>query len=215
MRRTVAIVVLGLAGLLAALIGSGLALRLVAGRGPTGLDRTVTRWFVDLRTPGLTDAAKAVQFLGRSEFLFAVVAIAGVMLATRYARAGVLLFLACLGAETMVDVVKPIVDRLRPPPRLWLEVTGRDAFPSGHALISTAIALGVVATIGVAIDRRPPPWAWAVAGVVAAVIGLSRVYLGVHWITDVVAGWAAGGAWVLLLTVALRRSREAELSPTP
>jgi undecaprenyl-diphosphatase len=223
MRRTVAVVALGFVGLFLLLIGAGFLLRIVAGRGPTGADRTVTDWFVDLRTPWLTDAVKSVQFLGRSELLLVVVAVAGVLLATRHARSGVVLVLACAGAETMVDVVKPLVGRARPPVRLWLEATARGAFPSGHALISMTIALATVAAVGLATGRRPPRWAWAVGTAVSGVVGLGRVYLGVHWITDVLGGWAAGAAWVSLLVATVGRpprapeviSSRPAVSPSP
>jgi undecaprenyl-diphosphatase len=215
MRRTVGIVVLGFAALLAALVAAGFLLHAVAGRGPVGFDRTITDAIVDLRSPGLTRAVEWVQLLGRSEFLLAVVAVSGILLATRWARAGLVLFLACIGAETMVDVVKPVVDRMRPPAHLWLEATGRGAFPSGHAVISTTVALAVVAAIGVATARRPPWWAWTLAALVSVWIGLSRVYLGVHWVTDVLAGWAAGAAWVALLVAAIARPAWDDVSPSP
>jgi undecaprenyl-diphosphatase len=203
MRRPSFVVLGGFAALLAAGIGSGLLLHAAVGTGPTGLDQRVTDWFVARRGPGLTEAVRSIQFLGRSELMFAVVAIAGVLLVTDLRRVGMLLLVACVGAETFVDVIKPAVGRQRPPARLWLEHTGRGAYPSGHALISTVVVMVVVAAIGMARGRPVPRAVWCAAAVVPLAVGLSRVYLGVHWLTDVLAGWLIGGVWIVLVVHAV------------
>jgi len=199
MRRPVLIVLAGFGVLTAFGVGTGFLLRAAVGRGPTALDERVLHWFVDRRGPGLTDAVRAIQFLGRTEFMFVIVALAGVLLVSSQRRVGLVLVVACVGAETFVDVIKPVVGRRRPPVHLWLEHTGRGAYPSGHALISTVVTMSVVAAIGALTGRRIPAWLWWVAGVVPLAVGLGRLYLGVHWLTDVLGGWLIGGLWIALL----------------
>jgi undecaprenyl-diphosphatase len=81
---------------------------------------------------------------------------------------------------------------------LWLTSVTSTAFPSGHATqsLSTYAALALVSAAVVSAPRRP---ALAVAAVIAAGVGWSRVYLGVHWATDVLAGWLAAACWVALV----------------
>ncbi len=77
---------------------------------------------------------------------------------------------------------------------------GGYAFPSGHATEATAV-YGMLAVVLASGTRR---WrakvlGWASAVLTAAVVGISRLYLGAHWLTDVLAGWALGGTWLLLV----------------
>jgi membrane-associated phospholipid phosphatase len=199
MLRRVLVLAAGFLVLLGLGIGAGLALHTVVGSGAAAWERSVTDWFVARRTGGCTDALKPLQLLGRSELMLLLVAAGGALLAVGPRRVGAFLLVACFGAEMLVDLIKPVVDRARPPARLWLERTGSGAFPSGHALISTVITIATVAAVGALLGRRVPGWGWCVAAVVPLVIGLSRVYLGVHWITDVVMGWLLGGLWVALV----------------
>ena len=127
----------------------------------------------------------------------------------------ILMLVAAAGSLTMTTVGKAIVGRVRPP--LSEAVPPYEyafSFPSGHALNSTVIA-GMVAYL---LIRRLQSQATRALAVVTAVIwalamGLSRVFLGHHWLTDVIFGWALGAAWLALLITAhrlfltVRRSR--------
>lgn len=82
---------------------------------------------------------------------------------------------------------------------------GGKAFPSGHALQATAVwgMLAVLAASGVACWWRKV-LVWSAGAAVAVAVGVSRVYLGAHWLTDVICGWLLGGLWLTALVVAAR-----------
>src|SRR5262249_26292441 len=113
--------------------------------------------------------------------------------------------LACLllagwgGAIGLYTLTKHSVQRMRPPMNIWLTDVGRSSsFPSGHATqsMATFLALAFVVAAWLPNARRP---ARVLAVALAAGIGWSRVYLGVHWATDVAAGWVIGLIWIAIV----------------
>ncbi len=162
--------------------------------GPTPGDQTALDFGNDIRMGWLDDVAKAVTFLGSGyvvvplAFAFAV----GLGALRRWTELGVMLA-GTLAILFLPDAIKDWTDRPRPPGGLT-EASG-SSFPSGHAAQATFYTW---AAITMAI-RVAPGLAWRsalIAGgiVVAALIGLSRVYLRVHWLSDVSGGWALGCA---------------------
>ena len=114
-------------------------------------------------------------------------------------------------------MVKALVGRPRPPSALALGTYGGMAFPSGHALQATAVwgMLAVLTAASVA-RRRTKVLVWCAGAAVALGVGASRVYLGAHWLTDVMGGWALGGLWLTVLVVAApSRPRLSSLNPRP
>ena len=116
------------------------------------------------------------------------------------------MLIATAGSLLMTTVGKAIVGRARPP--LTEAVPPYEyafSFPSGHTLNSTVIA-GVVAYL--LLRRLTTTWARAVTVVLAVVwavvMGLSRVFLGHHWLTDVTFAWLLGSAWLALIITAHR-----------
>ena len=104
------------------------------------------------------------------------------------------------GGILLYSLTKHFVHRPRPPAGLWLtDVSHTTSFPSGHATqsLATFLALGLVGAAWRSWPRRPGR---VVAVVLAGGVGWSRVYLGVHWTTDVVAGWLTAAAWIAVLT---------------
>lgn len=177
------------------------------GDGLTAVDRPIWSWFVDHRTGALTVAAKIVTTLGSTVAIGALALITVVALALRRPHRGEAALVATVsaGAGLLVAVSKPIVGRVRPPVELRLVTETNASFPSGHALASVAI-LGVLAVVLVPVlvpaGSRLRTGVIAVLAVFALLIGLSRLYLGVHWSTDVAGGWLIGAGWLLIcLTV--------------
>ena len=161
----------------------------------------------------MTTVARALSTIGSQKVLVPLVAVVAIVLIVRGARtpAG-LLIVIWAGAIELYSLAKNVVDRPRPPMHLWLTNASSTAFPSGHATqsLSTFAALALVAAAVTPIARRP---VLALAAVVAAGVGWSRVYLGVHWTTDVLAGWLAAACWVALMARVAHTRRTHEASP--
>lgn len=110
-----------------------------------------------------------------------------------------------IGGSAVINVVlKAVFQRDRP--QLWQRIITENghSFPSGHAMASASLALVVMLLLW------PTRWRWwAVGGAVtyAMAIGLSRLYLGVHYPSDVIAGWLVAGVWVLVTAAVIRHWR--------
>ncbi|WP_020179116.1 phosphatase PAP2 family protein [Methylopila sp. M107] len=136
--------------------------------------------------------------------LLSVLAVAYFLVARRYASA-LFLTVAVGGGALLNTALKIGFARPRPDLVDHLVQVQSLSFPSGHAMSSAVIYL----TIGALLAQSEPRWAirgyiFAVAGLLTLLIGVSRVYLGVHYPTDVLAGWALGAAWALLCWLVAR-----------
>ena len=150
------------------------------------------------RVAGLTSVMKAVTTVGNDLYLWIAVLIGGAILArlTRSWRPLLLLALAMLGAVSLNHIVKLAVTRTRPPSPFWAIPANDGSFPSGHAAESAAVYRTLARIFGGTQKELGVKILTAAIGIIAPLlIGISRVYLGVHWPTDVVAGWALGGMW--------------------
>jgi membrane-associated phospholipid phosphatase len=182
-------------------IGAGELLELAerADRS-TSFDSSITAWVVAHRTSGLTTLARFMSTLGSQAVLLPLTAVVTVALVARrqLLPAGVLVA-SWGGALGLYSLTKHFVHRTRPPMDIWLTDVGKTtSFPSGHATQSmgTLLALALVGAVWLSGVRR----ALLVLALVLAVgVGWSRVYLGVHWTTDVLAGWLIGAAWVTIV----------------
>jgi membrane-associated phospholipid phosphatase len=185
------------------------------GGGVTRLDRPTLGWVVEHRTPAWSAFLAAITTLGNTAVVATttIVVVAGLLLARRWVGAGQVA-LAQVGAGTLVAVGKVAVGRQRPPEATRLAVEATLSFPSGHALGTIVLALTLVSLVWRSAGRRWLRWlAVSVATLLVLGVGVSRVYLGVHWVTDVLGGWLAGGAWATVCLVAsvllVRRVRPA------
>ncbi|HEY1572077.1 MAG TPA: phosphatase PAP2 family protein [Pseudonocardiaceae bacterium] len=159
--------------------------RAVAGAHGLAVDHawlaTVSRVVTDLGSPVAADIVTAVA---------AVVA-----LVWRHVVVAVVIVGARLGELGTVAVVKLVADRARPSFAQPLATASGNSFPSGHSAGSAAL-YGVLLLLVISALARGPRVAVVVAGIVFVVaVGASRIFLGVHHPTDVVAGLAIGGAW--------------------
>ncbi len=114
-------------------------------------------------------------------------------------RAAVYVAVACLGAIVLSSLFKRAFERPRPDLVPHGSFVYTSSFPSGHSTMSAAVylTLGMVASRFVP-RRRLKVLFMAVAVFVTGAVGVSRVYLGVHWPSDVLAGWSVGAAWALV-----------------
>ncbi|MFL6056381.1 MAG: HAD-IC family P-type ATPase [Actinoallomurus sp.] len=177
------------------------------------LDEPVTRFIARHRVGWLTAVLEAVTWLGNGFAVTVLIVTAGVWLrvATGRWRPMLLLAATAVGAGVLDTLFKVLVARPRPPAGLMLVQAQGYAFPSEHTT-QTAV-YGALAYLMASRVRgwRRRVTVCAGAVTVAVVLGLSRVYLGVHWLTDVLGGWALAGAWLaLVLTVTITIGR---LSP--
>jgi undecaprenyl-diphosphatase len=163
-------------------------------------------------------AARDVSALGGFTVLTLLTVLAGgfLLITQKYADAFVLLA-AVVGATLLSESLKLGYARPRPDLVAHSVETLGASFPSGHATLSAATYLTIGALLAHAQQRRRvKSYIHVTAIVVALLIGASRVYLGVHWPTDVLAGWFLGAAWsILCVTLAsfLARGRETTLAP--
>ena len=195
------------ASLLGLIFVGALAGGLLRQAGPTGLvDQPAASFLVAHRQGWLTGVMRLVTDLGAAGVLVPLVLAAG--LAWRWRRGSwrplALLAGAAAGAWVVQVAVKQLVERPRPPAGLALSHATGFAFPSGHATDAAAV-YGMLAVL-LARSGRPAARvaAWAGAAALVALVGLSRLYLGVHWLSDVVAGAALGIAWLLAIFIAGR-----------
>lgn len=145
--------------------------------------------------------------LGGGPFLtFLTLATAGFLVAARKWGMAVFVVLAIAGGGLAANLLKWIFVRARPDLVPHLVSVDSASFPSAHAMNSAVTFL----TLGVLLsrtqkDRRVKAYLLGLALFLTLIVGFSRVYLGVHWPTDVVAGWAVGAAWAIACSLVAAR----------
>lgn len=199
----------------------------LADEGERGLDRQVLS---ALRTGGeasnpigpwwVEEAAADLTALGGISvlLLFTLLAVSYLLL-QRHRGAALRLVLGLIGAVALSEGLKSVFERERPPVAYQAVETLNASFPSGHALLATVfyLSLGTLVAQGLT-RRRDKAWVLGAAVLLALTVGITRVYLGAHWLSDVVAGWCVGAAWAMglwLVAWALERygrHREARLA---
>ncbi|MBU2292469.1 MAG: phosphatase PAP2 family protein [Alphaproteobacteria bacterium] len=193
----------------------------IAGEMQEGETRALDeRLLLMLRTPGHPDnplgprwveeAMRDITALGGFTVL-TLVGVVGVIALARARRWRSALILAgvSLGAELTSDLLKLLYARPRPDLTAQGSYVYTHSFPSGHSTVSTAIYFTLAALLAGAVARRGSrALILMTTALLVFSIGLSRVYLGVHWPTDVVAGWVVGSMWAAAGWRLLRLTRE-------
>lgn len=147
--------------------------------------------------------------LGSAPVLTLLVAsVVGFMMLTRRFGSAALVLSATVGGSLLVTIMKRGFSRPRPDIVPELTEHLNYSFPSGHAATAAVVYLTLAAIIcPVLTRRRDRVYILGVATFITALVGLTRIYLGVHYPTDVAAGWCVGGAWAILCWAAARVMR--------
>lgn len=202
-------------------IGGFLAIaRTIAGTSGNTFDRTIVRHVGRVRHPVSNAVARGITFFG-SVAGAVTVSLVSVSLARHRPRLVAQVVVGALGGVVAELLVKRFFRRERPTLLAHLENVGSTSFPSGHSMASSSLylTLAFVASRSRRL-RRHRAALLASAGAIASAVGATRVFLGVHWPTDVLGGLALGTAWACAseaafdITGADRVEREAGLGST-
>lgn len=192
-------------------LAAGIASELLEGE-KFGFDRAI---LLGLRVPGHPDVPIGPAWL--QQVAVDLSALGGFTLTTLFACLGIAFLIAVhrrmeavwigvavIGASLANTALKLWLHRPRPELVPHLARVTSLSFPSGHAMVSSAVYLTLAIMLG---EAQPALRRWfvGVAVIVVVLIGGTRVYLGVHWPSDVLAGWSIGAAWALMLFAAIHR----------
>jgi membrane-associated phospholipid phosphatase len=161
---------------------------------PADADRRAFEAIRERRTENATRVARAVSALAEPTVVYPALALAGITAARggRRWRAG-LPFLVVVGGATVRRRLSQVIARSRPPASAWLIEPEGFSFPSKHTTLAALAAGASVRALGFGVVPAQVASSLAAAG-----IGASRIYLGVHWPTDVAAGWLFAEGWLRL-----------------
>ena len=187
------------AGLIAAAMIVALAAGMILASHPFGFDRAIILALHEAGPVWLRHGVIDITTLGSVTVLTLVVAAtAALLLVRRLWITAALVVLATLLGSAAVELLKTIFGRARPDIVDHVVAASGYSFPSGHAANSAIVYLTIAALVTqVTRGRATRRYIALVAGLLVIAIGASRVYLGVHWPSDVLAGWSFGTLWAL------------------
>jgi len=158
-------------------------------------------------TPGIQDAVRDVTALGGVTVLTLLTAIAaGFLFLEGRKHMAAFVVASVLGGFLISILLKDFFQRPRPDLVPHGAYVSNTSFPSGHSMLSAITYLTLGALLARSERRKSLKAYWMLlAGFITFAVGVSRVYLGVHWPTDVLAGWTAGATWALVCWLLARR----------
>lgn len=153
-----------------------------------------------LGPPWLEEVGRDITALGGNAVLILLtLAVLGYLLMDRKPRLALVVLIATLGALCVSQTLKHTIDRDRPDLVPHNSVVYTASFPSGHSMLSASTYLTLGALLAATQRRkRIKMFILFMCTFVTLLVGISRVYLGVHWPSDVVAGWTAGATWAII-----------------
>jgi len=178
-----------------------LAVRTRTGLG--GVDLGSARWAARHANPGAANVLRVLTFLGSTIVALPLVLVVGVIEARRVPNRSIPAFLLLVegGQLLLVNLVKVLVGRPRPDIDRLISVSHK-SFPSGHSATAAATFAALVLLLGRRRGTTTRVVLAAAAAGLTALVASSRVLLGVHWVTDVLAGAALGWGWAALCSIA-------------
>jgi undecaprenyl-diphosphatase len=163
------------------------------------LDATLSALAWSVRFPWLNDAARLATELGSGVVIAPASAALVVWMALRRNWAGAVYIVMTIGVGWVLggEVIKNVIRRARPQGVNLVPITDGFSMPSGHSLAAFLFfaTLCVIVMLNAPTGAHLKRWLVAASCVAIVAVGMSRVYLGVHWFGDVLAAWLFGGAW--------------------
>jgi undecaprenyl-diphosphatase len=199
----------GVAGLVASLIVLGFIANGVRDQEAFALDTWATPFLHGIQSPAFNALMIGLTTMGATLIVLPVlVVVGGGLLVVRRYGAFVFLLIA-LGGSMLIDSIMKLIFE-RPRPKLdYATVLPDYSFPSGHAMNGVTFYVAIALILWSVFGRRVGVIATITAAVLAVGIGVSRIYLGYHYLTDVVGGWLAGIMWLLVVGAVFRISPNA------
>jgi membrane-associated phospholipid phosphatase len=166
-------------------------------------DLTLARWGGSHATTGSTHFLRALSQLGGTPVMIGVAALAALVEYGRTRTRAVWAFMTVVvaGQVTIMNITKVIVNRARPDIHRLTGFSG-SSFPSGHSATAAATFAAVALLVGRRRSQQAKALLAATAAGIAVAVAITRVLLGVHWMTDVIAGLAMGWAWFAFSSIA-------------
>jgi len=171
----------------------------------SSFDNQILEWVISYRSPQLSVAAVEVTALGAGSVLALFVTFFSLMMfAMRKSELALQLIFVSLGSHFITRSLKNIIERDRPPIASRLVEVEGFSFPSGHSLSAAAVYLALALLAIPLFPEKSQKWILGgLAGILICLIGLSRIYLGVHYPSDVIVGITLGMAWALFVHFAV------------
>jgi undecaprenyl-diphosphatase len=208
-RRLAAIIALLLAG------AWSISLGIHSKTGVSYVDQSVWQFFVDHGSIRVHSIARFITSFGVLGVLLPVAVVVGVLVwvRSRSVTAAIAPWLSVVVCGHIVSVLKKSTDIARPPVEFQVAQIRNPSFPSGHAANTTALIVSVVlvAWCVAEVSRRTKMWVSISGAVIVTAMGLTRLVLNVHWLSDVLAGWCIGTAVGLAITGLLLAARPLNL----